>query len=186
MMSFVARNRRFIMTLTTVLACLVAAPLLVSGEVIQRTADQSKGAATVIKSDSLEIDNKKREVIFTGSVEAAKGDMTISCRKMFVYYLEDKSAGRTSEQSGFKIDRIVATGDVKINRTNGVSASAEQATYYQGEEKVVLTGKPLVKQGEDFVEGSVITMFLKEERSIVEGSGDDKVRAILSPRNEKR
>ena len=63
---------------------------------------------------------------------------------------------------------------------------AEQAIYYQSDERVVLTGKPVVKQGNDFVEGAKITLLLKENRSIVEGSEDSKVRAVLSPKNKKR
>jgi lipopolysaccharide export system protein LptA len=63
---------------------------------------------------------------------------------------------------------------------------AEKAVYYEDDEKVVLTGKPVVKQGNDFVEGSKITLYLKEKRSLVEGSKDQKVRAVLFPRREKR
>jgi lipopolysaccharide export system protein LptA len=184
MMNFIGNTRFFLMISTIGLACLLSAPMA-AGQALQRKAGQSKGTPTVIKSNSLEIDNKRREVTFAGNVEARKDDMTINCQKMFVYYLEDKAAGGASEKAAFKIDRIVATGEVKINRTDGGLATAEQATYYQSEEKVVLTGKPVVKQGEDFVEGSVITLFLREDRSLVEGSGDEKVRAILSPRSGK-
>ena len=42
-----------------------------------------------------------------------------------------------------------------------------------------------MKQGEDFVEGDVITLFLKENRSIVESAGDKKVRAVIFPKQEK-
>jgi lipopolysaccharide export system protein LptA len=80
----------------------------------------------------------------------------------------------------------MASGDVKITREDGLLAQAEDATYYQAQEKVVLTGQPTVRQGEDFVEGSTITLFLKEKRSIVEGSNDKKVRAVLSPKSKKR
>jgi lipopolysaccharide export system protein LptA len=183
MMNLFGSTRCFLMLSIIGLACLLSAPM-VAGEAIQRKADKAKATPTVIKSNSLEIDNKKKQVAFTGNVEARKDDMIINCQKMFVYY-EDKAAEGTSEKEAFRIDRIVATGEVRINRSDGGLATAEQATYYQSEEKVVLTGKPVVKQGEDFVEGSVITLFLREDRSVVEGSGDEKVRAILSPRSGK-
>jgi lipopolysaccharide export system protein LptA len=63
---------------------------------------------------------------------------------------------------------------------------SEKAVYYENDEKVVLTGSPVVKQGNDFVEGSKITLYLKEKRSTVEGSEKEKVRAVLHPRSEKR
>jgi len=76
--------------------------------------------------------------------------------------------------------------NVKIIRPDGSSATAEQATYYQAQEKVVLTGKPVVKQGNDFVEGSSITLLLRENRSIVKGSKGKKAKAVLTPRSMKR
>jgi lipopolysaccharide export system protein LptA len=53
-------------------------------------------------------------------------------------------------------------------------------------ENVVLTGNPVVKQENDFVEGDRITMFITENRTVVEGSADRKVRALIFPNREKR
>ena len=103
---------------------------------------------------------------------------------MFLYYAEQPTK-KTSDNPGLKMDKIVATGKVKISRAEGGEATAEQAVYYQSDERVVLTGKPIVKQGNDFVEGDKITLFLKENRSIVEGSSERKVRAILFPDRKK-
>ncbi|MBN2123109.1 MAG: lipopolysaccharide transport periplasmic protein LptA [Deltaproteobacteria bacterium] len=144
-----------------------------------------KGETTVIRSNSLEIDNRNKVVSFQGDVEAKRGDMVIRCRKMLIHYHDKEGAG-ILEKSGFRIERIVASGDVKIDRADGGSATADEVVYYEDEEKLVLNGKPIVKQGEDFVEGSVITLFLKEDRSVVEGSGDRKARAVLAPRSGKR
>ena len=65
-------------------------------------------------------------------------------------------------------------------------ATAEKAVYYQKDEKMVLTGNPVVKQGNDSIEGDRITIFLKENRNVVESSGDRKVRATIFPNSEKR
>jgi lipopolysaccharide export system protein LptA len=155
-----------------------------AADIVQKKTITSGDLPVTIRSNSLEIDNKKGIVIFTGSVEAQKDDMLIRCQKMVIYY-QDKGQGK-AENKGFRIDRIVAKGDVRIDRPDGGSATAEEAVYYEEEEKLVLHGKPMVKQGEDFVEGSVITLFLKEDRSIVEGGSDRKARAVLSPKNRKR
>ena len=151
----------------------------------QKEVEKVESSEIVIKSDSLEIDNKRKIVIFTGNVDARKDNFIINCQKMRLYYLSD-STEMDSGKEDLKVDKIVATGKVKITRTNGGLAMAEQAIYYQNDERVVLTGKPVVKQGNDFVEGAKITLLLKENRSIVEGSEDIKVRAVLSPKNEKR
>jgi lipopolysaccharide export system protein LptA len=137
----------------------------------------------VIKSNTLEIDNDKKVVTFTGNVDARKDDWIMNCNTMTLFY-QGQSGG--SDKENLRVDRIVAKGDVRISRPLGGEATAEEAVYYQAEEKVVLTGGPMVKQGEDFVEGSKITLLLKENRSIVEGSERNKVRAVIAPRSGQR
>ena len=85
-----------------------------------------------------------------------------------------------------KILKIIATGQVRISRAQGGLATSEKAVYYEDDEKIVLTGKPVVRQGNDFVEGDRITIFLKENRSVVESSLGKKVKAIIFPKSGKR
>jgi len=169
-----------------------------SGQSLKKAFGDSQGQPIVIKSDSLEFDHRRKMVTFSGNVDAKRDDWTIACQKMIVYYGE-KSKESTPKESmkiekivestqkeSMKIEKIVAKGNVKITRQAGGLVTAEEATYYWDEERVVLTGKPVVQQGDDFVEGSVVTLFLKENRSLVEGSGDTRVRAVISPHSEKR
>jgi lipopolysaccharide export system protein LptA len=172
-------------------------PPSAGGQTLKKAFGDSQGQPIVIKSNSLEIDNQRRMVTFSGNVEAKREDWTIQCQKMIVYYEEKgkESAQKESmkeeqgkdlpEKESMKIDKIVAKGDVRITRASGGLATAEEATYYWDDERVVLTGKPVVKQGDDLVEGSVVTLLLKENKSLVEGSGDTRVRAVISPRSDK-
>jgi lipopolysaccharide export system protein LptA len=139
----------------------------------------------VTRSNQIEIDNQRKVVIFTGNVEAEREDFTITCNKMVLYYLDLPSvpAANTAQNPSMKIEKIVATGQVKVSRSEGGVATAEEAIYYQEDEKVILSGSPVIKQGDDFVEGSKVTLFLKENRSVVEGAGNTRVRAVLSPKN---
>ena len=138
----------------------------------------------VINSKTLEADDKKKRVTFEGDVEAKRDDFTVLCQKLVILYKESTEQKESKEVSA-RIDRIIATGAVKIIRAEGGVATGEKAVFYQKDEKLVLTGKPVVKQGEDFVEGDVITLFLKEDRSIVESAKDKKVRAVIFPKQEK-
>ncbi|MFC1824805.1 lipopolysaccharide transport periplasmic protein LptA [Thermodesulfobacteriota bacterium] len=139
----------------------------------------------VITSDTLEIDNQRSLVIFTDNVNAQKDDVNIKCQQMLVYYKNQAAEGK-KEDMKVSIDRIVVSGNVRITSDNGIQANAEKAVYYHDQEKVILSGNPIVKQGNDFVEGSEITLFLKEKRSTVLGSEDNRVRAVIFPRKEKR
>jgi lipopolysaccharide transport protein LptA len=155
-----------------------------NGQTLKKALGDSQGQPIVIKSNSLEFDHQHKRVTFSGNVDAKGEDWTILCQKMIVYYGE-KSKESTQKES-MKIEKIVAKGDVRITRQSGGLATAEEATYYWDEERVVLTGKPVVQQGDDFVEGTMVTLLLKENKSLVEGSGDTKVRAVISPRSDKR
>jgi lipopolysaccharide export system protein LptA len=145
-----------------------------------KTSDTNNDSQIVIKADSLEIDDQKQIVIFTGNVDAREKEFVINCQRLVLYY-KDQSAQSVSETGDVNIDRIIATGAVKITRPNGGLATAEKALYYRNDETLILTGKPKVKQGDDYVQGSKITLYLKENRSVVEGSKNDRVRAVYSP-----
>jgi lipopolysaccharide export system protein LptA len=137
---------------------------------------QYEPGSILVKSDSIEIDNARHVVTFTGNVEAVRDDININCRKIELYY-ENLAGDDESEKGRFRVLEIIATDQVVLSRPDGVTATAEKAVYYQKDEKMVLTGKPVVKQGADLVEGSKITLFLKEERYEVEG----KAKALLFP-----
>ena len=174
-------------------ACFLFAALLfgvilpgpVGSESLQKEIEEPEPKPIVIKSKTLEVDNKLKVVTFTGDVNAQKDDVVIDCQKMLIYY-ENLPAQNDTAEVQTRINKIVAIGQVTINRAQGGMATAEKAVYYQRDEKVVLTGKPVVRQGNDFVEGDRVTIFLKENRSVVESSEDKKVRAIIFPEREER
>lgn len=143
----------------------------------------SKGPI-IINSDTLELDQQKRLIIFEGKVRARREDMVIDCQKMIVYYLDNPTEDGSKVES-HRIDKIIALGNVTINRSDGGIARAGKAVYYQNEEKVVLTENPFVQQGPDFVEGHRIILFLNENRSIIEGGERKRVKATIFPREGK-
>lgn len=173
------------------LACAVAflLGLLLSvaaaAEGLPADSGPSSRKPTVIKSKTLEVDDAHNTVTFTGDVNAEKDNFTIDCQKMVVYY-DKASSEEKKDETAKKIVKIVATGQVKINRAEGGMATAERCEYFQDEDKLVLTGKPVVKQGNDFVEGDRVTLFLKDNRSLVEGSENKKVKAVIFPKAKER
>lgn len=135
----------------------------------QRTVlNQGTAKAIIIESNSLEIDNKQNIISFFGDVDARQNTFNIQCQKMFIYYKTLPDSNEQEKRGLPEIDRIVATDGVIVRQQDG-QAMAEKAIYYQKDEKVVLTGKPRLKQGDNFVDGSVIIFYLKEDRTVVEG-----------------
>ena len=159
-------------------------PSALSEEAQTETIIGDISGKTVIHSDSFKIDNIRHIVTFTGDVEATRDDLHIKCQKTELFY-EEVTEGDNPENYPYRILKIIATEDVLISRPDGVTATAEEAVYYQDDEKVVLTGNPVVlKDGDNSAEGTKITYFLKEETFDVQGSGDSRSTIIFFPDKE--
>jgi lipopolysaccharide export system protein LptA len=76
--------------------------------------------------------------------------------------------------SSRSVNRIEATGRVKIEKDSG-NATCEKAIYYQDGDKIVLTGDPVAWDKGTRVSGKQITMFLAEDRSVVEGGSHVRI-----------
>jgi len=124
-----------------------------------------------ITSQSMTAQGKERKAFFKGSVVLTRDDLIIHSDFMVVTFKpEEGDASQESEQEGDgqQIESIVATGNVVIEKATG-KATCGRAVYTQDEEKMVLTESPVACQNGTRVTGRRMTMFLKEDRSIVEG-----------------
>ncbi|SHF24420.1 lipopolysaccharide export system protein LptA [Desulfacinum infernum DSM 9756] len=132
-----------------------------------------------IASDRMVADQQARTVVFEGHVTVQQGDLTITGHRMTVYASEggDVSGDAMME----KIERIEVLGDVRISQQGRV-ATADKAVLYNREEKVVLLGNPTLVQGKDRVRGKQITLYLRDQRSVVEGGVDAPVQAVFHPK----
>ena len=105
-----------------------------------------------IKSDGLEWDYKGCVVTFKGNVIANQEDVTLYSDRLVMYYDE-----ATSE-----ITQIVAEGAVRIVQLDR-RATGERAVFHNAEEKIVLTGRPVVRQGKNVVIGEKITILIDRD-----------------------
>ncbi len=115
--------------------------------------------------------SKERRAIFKGAVVLTQGELIVHSDVMVVWWkpADSLSDGVVSEtQQSNKIERVVATGKVIIEKPSG-RAVCRQAVYFKDEEKLVLTGSPIAWQDGTRVSGTKMTMYLKEDRSEVEG-----------------
>ena len=133
-------------------------------------AAQEQGDAINITSDRMEADKSKRLIVFKGSVVAKQKDMTINSDELHMHY----------DESGKDVEKVVAIGHVRVEQGDK-TATAQRAEYYKVEEKVVLTGNARLNEASNFVEGERIIVYVKDGRSVVEGSKKGRVKAhILS------
>jgi len=136
-----------------------------------------------IASDRMVADQKSRTVVFEGHVTVQQGAMTITGQKLTVYGAQESTgAGRQSgEITGEQIERIEVEGNVVISERDRV-ATSQKAILYNREQKIVLMGDPVLVQGKDRVQGDLITLYLEDRKSIVEGRAGNPVQAVFHPK----
>ena len=152
--------------------------------------------STTITAKKMTVRNQESKAIFEGAVVLTKGTLVVHSDAMVISFKPsdqpaaaakpgDQNTPRSNEVAGAEkgaragtdtlpimanrsVSMIEATGRVRIQKADG-KATCRKAVYYQDEEKIVLTGDPVAWQKGTRVTGKQITMYLAEERSVVEG-----------------
>jgi lipopolysaccharide export system protein LptA len=118
----------------------------------------------------VEADQKQNRVTFKGNVIAKQGDLTLYTNSLIVLY----------DQTSKKIKEIKAMGNVKIVQLDR-RVTSHQATFNQEENKVVLEGDAVIREGENVVRGERVTYYVNEEKAVVEGDGKGRVTTRITP-----
>lgn len=147
------------------------------------TPDQMVG--TTVTSQRMTFKNQDSQAVFDGAVVLRRGSLIVYSDKMVVSFHDrdpvqaekGKSVGIGEKTSGARgpdtvsnraVSKIEAIGRVKIERDAG-NATCQKAVYYRDEDKIVLTGDPVAWDKGTRVSGSRITLYLSEDRTVVEG-----------------
>jgi lipopolysaccharide export system protein LptA len=125
-----------------------------------------------VAADRLSADSARNIVTFEGNVVARQADVTL--------YADRIQAGYSRESGS--IDRIEAEGNVRFLQ-EGREARSARATFYNLEQRIVLSGGAKLRQGQNTVQGEMLTIFLRENRSVVTGGKDGgRVQAVINPK----
>lgn len=127
-----------------------------------------------ITSEKLITFNKENRAVFKNSVIVIKGDMSIKCNELEVFYDNNSK----NNMQGGKLDRIVAKGNVRITQGDK-AAICGMATLDNNRQILTLSKKPKVWQGKDFMSGQEIVVYMKEGRVEVEGHDGKPVEVII-------
>ena len=140
----------------------------------------------IITAHSLVFKNQENTALFEGKVVMTKGDFVMHADQMVVHFAGESpsspapKSGKTNVQAqatspdlptfgNRAVSLIDATGNVMMQQGDK-KARSRKAVYHQRGEMLVLTGDPEAWEEGYRVTGTKMTMFLKEDRSIVEGS----------------
>jgi lipopolysaccharide export system protein LptA len=134
-----------------------------------------KTQPVTVDADKMERYGKEGLVVFSGTVVARQNNSVQYADRMEVYF----------DERGDRIVRTVSTGSVKIITRDCRTGTAKRAEYFDLEQRLVLSGGARVWQDENVISGETITIFLSQDRSVVQGGKQDRVKAVFYPRDEK-
>jgi lipopolysaccharide export system protein LptA len=139
---------------------LIVALFLIAAKSDSAQIDEKTGEPLVITSNQMEAEKLGDKIMFTGDVVLKKEGMTLSSDIMIVYY----------DTGSKNIREVEAHGNVVV-RKEGRVALSNDALYSQAEETIVLTGNASIFENENRIGGEKITLFMADDRSIIEGGG---------------
>ena len=162
-------------------------------------AGETAPVPTTITAQKVTVRKQDSQAVFEGAVVLARGPLLVHSDKMVVlFHAEAQGKGAVPLNLGgatdgaksqapsaaklpdhppgvskHSVNRVEAIDHVQIKYAGG-NATCQKAVYFSEGDKIVLTGDPVAWEKGTRVSGKQITIYLTEERSVVEG--DSRVR----------
>jgi lipopolysaccharide export system protein LptA len=158
-------------------ALLAASPLAASAQTIDTTAaaaESKSDKAVDIESNEMEILDDKKMAIFTGKVNARRGDVKLNCDKLEVNYAEAEQPDGSKKTD---VTNLYATGNVVIV-TSKQTVTGQWARMDVKTNTINIGGRVKVVQGKTVLTGEKLFVDLDKNKSEMSGG---RVRGTFSP-----
>jgi lipopolysaccharide export system protein LptA len=137
---------------------------------------EERSQPVTVDADKMERFGKENLVVFSGNVVARQDGSVQHTDRMEVYL----------DERGDRILRTVSTGNVKVMTKDCRFGTALRAEYFEPQKLVRLIGNARVWQDDNVVTGDTIDFYLSEDRAVVEGGKQGRVKAQFFPKDEGR
>ncbi len=137
---------------------------------------EERSQPLTVDADRMERFGKESLVIFSGNVVARQNNSVQYADRMEVYF----------DEKGDRVLRTISTGGIRIITRDCRTATAKRAEYFDLDQRVVLSGSARVWQDDNVVSGETVTIYLSQDRSIVQGGTQERVKAVFYPREDGR
>ena len=91
-------------------------------------------------------------------------------------------AARAGVQRNLALAEGESTRPAPLAVSGEPTGTARRAEYYELDQRVLLIGNARVWQEDNVVSGETITMYLSQDRSVVEGGKQERVKAVFYPK----
>jgi len=163
----------------TVLAWMLATEA--ASESIPAKVNYRKTNHIRITADTLIAEVDAGEIEFVGNVKATQAESVITADRLKILYDPETFKINTSEEKTKSIEKIIATGHVRIVYDN-IIAETDKAEYTIISDVLVLTGEQskIIQKGHS-IAGRKFTLHRSDGKLIVESSEKTRVKAIYDP-----
>jgi lipopolysaccharide export system protein LptA len=146
-----------------------ALPSATLGAPKAKDAKSDDAQPLTVDADKMERFGKASLVIFSGKV-VARRDNSVQYADRVEVYMDEK---------GDRVLRTVSTGAVRIITKDCRTGTAQRAEYFDLDQRVVLIGNARVWQDDNVVSGDTITIYMAQDRTIVEGGKQERVKGVF-------
>jgi lipopolysaccharide export system protein LptA len=140
-----------------------------------RPAPEKSRQPVTVDADRMERFGKESLIVFVGNVVARQDGSVHHAERMEVYL----------DEKGDRILRMVSTGNVRIVTKDCKTGTARRAEYFDLEQRMVLIGSARVWQDDNIVSGDTITIYMAQDRSVVEGGKQERVKAVFYQQKDR-
>jgi lipopolysaccharide export system protein LptA len=146
------------------------------GRIQDGKRQEDRNHPVTVDSDRMERFGKESLIIFSGNVIVRQNNSVQYADRMEVYL----------DEKGDRILRTVSTGSVRIVTRDCKTGTAKRAEYFDLEQRVVLIGNARVWQDDNVVSGDTITIFLAQDRNVVMGGKQERVKAVFYSKDNNK
>lgn len=141
-------------------------------------AAQSFGSGPLnVSADDFAADQNARTVSYSGRVEALQGQNRLRSDRLTAFYSGGGSSALGAGTAFGDLQRLEASGDVWFVTPTQI-VRGDQAVYTPADDTLVVTGRVILRQGEDVLEGSRLVLQPSAGRSKLTATG--QIRGVFS------
>ncbi|MDJ1158782.1 LptA/OstA family protein [Chelatococcus sp. SYSU_G07232] len=139
-----------------------------------------------IDADRLDVFDKEQKAVFAGNVVAVQGETTMRCSTLTVYYEQSATKGAAGAapaaqgQDNSNIKKLDCKGPVTVV-SKDQTATGSDAVYDRVADKVILSGKVTLSQGQNVQQCERVVYSLDSSVATCEAKPGGRVQGVFVP-----